>query len=369
MQSSFLKMICDYRPLFCKLEHSIKIAFCTVRMKKTTLFARLNIYHLLNYGILSVLMICVFFMFLKSNQKSILIRLTEEKLQVLEHEIGRGSFEGECPSFDNKGILQPDLPESEFWLVFSTDYTLLYQSANFNELDKPDAFLEHLFQSLRTAPDSLSGSYSVLFPEKGRAFLAVTCNPASHLCFCYLIFPGQSKGYETRNPTSFLLISLLFILLGGGIIGLINSFISRPYKRLSALIGEKEGKSSEVQFEGNEVHFLAKVYEKHKNQIGMLEEIIQKTSERNIQLENDLKLAKKLQRNLLPAITPAFTNRKEFSLYALSESAFDIGGDLYDYFMIDNDRLLVAVGDVAGKGITASLYMIYTHPFQRLRRQ
>ena len=82
-------------------------------------------------------------------------------------------------------------------------------------------------------------------------------------------------------------------------------------------------------------------------------------------IENDLKIAKKLQHNLLPTLSSNLRDRKEFELYAFTESLYEIGGDFYDYFLVDDQNLLVAVADVSGKGIPASLIMIYTHTLLR----
>jgi phosphoserine phosphatase RsbU/P len=110
----------------------------------------------------------------------------------------------------------------------------------------------------------------------------------------------------------------------------------------------------------NEIEIIRKYIGILENQLVFHEKNNEKIAITNLNLEHDMKLAKKLQRNLLPPVDPTFTNNKEFELYAYSESTFDIGGDMYDYFLVDEDHLFIAVADVAGKGIPASLYMIFT---------
>nr|MDA3927868.1 PP2C family protein-serine/threonine phosphatase [Prolixibacteraceae bacterium] len=63
--------------------------------------------------------------------------------------------------------------------------------------------------------------------------------------------------------------------------------------------------------------------------------------------------------------TPEIANRSEFEIYAISDAAFDLGGDLYDYFLLNENELMFVVADVAGKGIPASLFMIFTHTLLR----
>ncbi|MCR5628608.1 SpoIIE family protein phosphatase [Eubacterium sp.] len=74
--------------------------------------------------------------------------------------------------------------------------------------------------------------------------------------------------------------------------------------------------------------------------------------------EYDLHLAAKIQSDALPKEFPAFPNRNEFDLFACMIPARDIGGDFYDFFMIDDDRLALVIADVSGKGMPAALFMM-----------
>ena len=71
----------------------------------------------------------------------------------------------------------------------------------------------------------------------------------------------------------------------------------------------------------------------------------------------ELQAARRIQMGLLPAPTTLFSNESRFELAALLEPARTIGGDFYDYAMIDADRLFFVIGDVSGKGLPASLFM------------
>ncbi len=77
-------------------------------------------------------------------------------------------------------------------------------------------------------------------------------------------------------------------------------------------------------------------------------------------IESELKIAHDIQMGMLPKIFPAFPNKKEFDIYATIEPAKDVGGDLYDFFFLDEDHLCFTVGDVSGKGVPASLFMAIT---------
>ena len=77
-------------------------------------------------------------------------------------------------------------------------------------------------------------------------------------------------------------------------------------------------------------------------------------------MEGELTVARDIQRGIVPSIFPPFPEREEFDLHASLESAREVGGDLYDFFLLDEDHLCLAIGDVSGKGVPASLFMAVT---------
>ena len=72
----------------------------------------------------------------------------------------------------------------------------------------------------------------------------------------------------------------------------------------------------------------------------------------------DLSVASSIQRDVLPQIFPYLPERKEFDVYASMTAAKEVGGDFYDFFMVDNDHLALVMADVSGKGIPAALFMM-----------
>ena len=75
-------------------------------------------------------------------------------------------------------------------------------------------------------------------------------------------------------------------------------------------------------------------------------------------ISTELELAESIQANMLPNIFPAFPERSEFDIYALMDPAREVGGDFYDFFLIDDDHLAMVIADVSGKGIPAALFMM-----------
>ena len=72
----------------------------------------------------------------------------------------------------------------------------------------------------------------------------------------------------------------------------------------------------------------------------------------------ELDTAAGIQSSMLPRTFPAFPDRKEFDLYASMRPAKEVGGDFYDFFLVDDDHLALAVADVSGKGVPAALFMM-----------
>jgi len=69
-------------------------------------------------------------------------------------------------------------------------------------------------------------------------------------------------------------------------------------------------------------------------------------------------VAKKIQASMLPCIFPAFPHRDEFDIYAYMLPAKEVGGDFYDFFLIDENKLAVVIADVSDKGVPAALFMV-----------
>ena len=72
----------------------------------------------------------------------------------------------------------------------------------------------------------------------------------------------------------------------------------------------------------------------------------------------ELELATKIQADMLPNIFPPFPGRKELDIFATMEPAKEVGGDFYDFFLIDDDHLAMVMADVSGKGVPAALFMM-----------
>lgn len=88
-----------------------------------------------------------------------------------------------------------------------------------------------------------------------------------------------------------------------------------------------------------------------------IEELTQVTAEKE-RISTELSLATRIQADMLPRVFPPFPERSDFDIYASMTPAKEVGGDFYDFFLIDHDHLALVMADVSGKGVPAALFMM-----------
>lgn len=107
-----------------------------------------------------------------------------------------------------------------------------------------------------------------------------------------------------------------------------------------------------------EVRMLAESIDKMETDtLRNMEELTSVAAERE-RMSVELSLAAKIQANILPSTFPPYPNRKDFDIFASMDAAKEVGGDFYDFYLLDNDRLAFLIADVSGKGIPAALFMM-----------
>ena len=156
-------------------------------------------------------------------------------------------------------------------------------------------------------------------------------------------------------------IILMVSGIGILILFLVNMFVFRrlldPLARITDAIQSFTSVAGKEKKSKNEIKMLAESLEDWQAKYGVLIDEQTKTASEKLKFEKDLKSAREIQQNIIPSGYPAFPEHSEIDLYAILKPAELVGGDLYDYFFIDNEHILFAIGDVSGKGIPASLFM------------
>jgi sigma-B regulation protein RsbU (phosphoserine phosphatase) len=154
-----------------------------------------------------------------------------------------------------------------------------------------------------------------------------------------------------------ILISGLGILLLFIMNMLIFRRILMPLAEIASAISRFSNSSGKTKKTKDEIKLLVDSLEDWQTKYGVLIKQQTHTATEKLKLDKDLKSARDIQLNIIPAGKPTFIDHPEIDLSAILKPAETVGGDLYDYFFLDKHHLLVAIGDVSGKGISASLFM------------
>jgi sigma-B regulation protein RsbU (phosphoserine phosphatase) len=111
---------------------------------------------------------------------------------------------------------------------------------------------------------------------------------------------------------------------------------------------------------GDELEDLADAFNKMADDLKVYIQNLQETTAAKERIQSELNVAREIQLGLLHKIFPPFPAHSQFDLFAMLEPAKEVGGDLYDFFLVDDDHLCFALGDVSDKGVPAALFMTIT---------
>lgn len=148
---------------------------------------------------------------------------------------------------------------------------------------------------------------------------------------------------------------------------LIARSITRPLRELDAateVLAKGDLDAPLPAIPGNdEVAHLSKSFTHMRTELKRSMEELRATTAAKQKIESELEIARSIQMSLVPRTFPAFPDRPEFDLYAELHPARAIGGDFYDFFMLDRHRICLAIGDVSDKGVPAALFMAVVRTF------
>ncbi|MCR5590854.1 MAG: PP2C family protein-serine/threonine phosphatase [Lachnospiraceae bacterium] len=97
-----------------------------------------------------------------------------------------------------------------------------------------------------------------------------------------------------------------------------------------------------------------------KDMVKYIDNLTEAATERE-RINTELNLARNIQKNSVPNKFPAFAGRHDFDIFASMSPAREVGGDFYNFILVDNDHLAMIIGDVSGKGVPAALFMMVTN--------
>ena len=109
---------------------------------------------------------------------------------------------------------------------------------------------------------------------------------------------------------------------------------------------------------GDEVENLCLMMSDMEKDLAEYESNLTSMTAEKERIATELNLAARIQTHMLPSTFPAFPDRREFDIFACMTPAKEVGGDFYDFFMVDEDHLAMVIADVSGKGVPAALFMM-----------
>ncbi|MBR1383621.1 MAG: SpoIIE family protein phosphatase [Ruminococcus sp.] len=170
------------------------------------------------------------------------------------------------------------------------------------------------------------------------------------------------SGVDKSKQTT--LISTLAVLVLATVGALfVAGRIVKPIEHMTKRIGEISGTDLAFEMEdtyktNDEIEVLAEAFATlSKRTRDYIDQITKITAEKE-RIGAELELATRIQADMLPNIFPAFPERAEFDIFASMTPAKEVGGDFYDFFLIDDDHLGMVMADVSGKGVPAALFMM-----------
>lgn len=173
------------------------------------------------------------------------------------------------------------------------------------------------------------------------------------------------------------LMNIIIVFAGAGIFALffvityISNKVTKPLNELASITkivgaGDFDAKIPEVSSR-DEVGILNNSFIQMQKALKEYILNFELTTKAKEKIQSELKIARDIQMGIIPKIFPPFPNHPDIDIYAVLQPAKEVGGDLYDFFFIDDELLCFAIGDVSDKGVPASLFMAITRTLLRAK--
>jgi sigma-B regulation protein RsbU (phosphoserine phosphatase) len=161
--------------------------------------------------------------------------------------------------------------------------------------------------------------------------------------------------------TIFLIVIIAAVVIAAFMAFLFASGITNPITNLNSAVIRIAGGDLDTEISVNTHDEIAELGRSVNKMTRDIKDYIQNLSAVTAEKERisaELEIAAHIQSNMLPNIFPPYPDRPEIDLYGLMRPAKEVGGDFYDFFFLDHDRLALVVADVSGKGVPSALFMV-----------
>ncbi len=168
--------------------------------------------------------------------------------------------------------------------------------------------------------------------------------------------------WYVRASRLLLLLILAVALIAAMVVSLtLSRRIVTPILELTEKVRQVEGDNLDFHWDmktGDETQMLASSFESLTERMKSYISDIQSITAEKERIGTELALATRIQADMLPNVFPAFPDRRDFDIYASMDPAKEVGGDFYDFFLVDDEHLGLVIADVSDKGVPAALLMM-----------
>ncbi|OFY38402.1 MAG: hypothetical protein A2X18_02725 [Bacteroidetes bacterium GWF2_40_14] len=205
--------------------------------------------------------------------------------------------------------------------------------------------------------------------KAGKLWINYAALPSSHWSIG-VIYPDDEM-FASLHKINIILLILILVglsMLSFVIYKIVNKLTS-PLKHFAAsarliAAGNFNVHLPEIKTE-DEMKELHNSFSFMQKELGDYIVTLKDTTTAKEKIESELRIAKEIQMSMIPHIFPPFPDLPQIDVFAVLKSAKEVGGDLYDFFVIDGNKFCFAIGDVSGKGVPASLFMAVTRTLVR----
>ncbi len=188
--------------------------------------------------------------------------------------------------------------------------------------------------------------------------------PVGNWSLCFLFPRAEVLRDITGLTRTTLVINLLGFLVLALAITWLTRRLTRPLINLSHAARSIAGGNLETPMptpaSNDELGQLTVSFSEMQRSLRDHIEQLTKTTASKERIESELRIARNIQMSILPKLFPPYPERSEFDIFASIKPAREIGGDLYDFFFLDEHRFCFLIGDVSDKGVPAAFFMAVT---------
>ena len=194
---------------------------------------------------------------------------------------------------------------------------------------------------------------------------STTINEEECLCM-YTVFEGyyiitimpRVEAFFIKKASVYMLAFMeiiVFTILFIAIFILIKKLVVQNIRRINKSLSKIANGDLNITVDVRDNEEFASLSNDINSTVETLKQYIEEAKAR---FSKDLEIAKQIQHSSLPSVFPPYPNRKDFSIFANMYAAKEVGGDFYDFYLVDENHLAFVIADVSGKGIPGAMFMM-----------